>query len=47
MGVSSDVYALIAKKLGKKVSEVTDADVDVYLEGQKAGSKNSSKEKTI
>ena len=41
MGVSSEILALIAKRLKKDVSKVTDEDVDVYLEGQKAGTKNN------
>lgn len=41
MGVSSEILALIAKKLGKTVGKVTDEEIEVYLEGQKAGSKTS------
>ena len=41
MGVSSEILALIAKRLKKDVSKVTDEDIDVYLEGQKAGTKNN------
>ena len=41
MGVSSEILALIAKKLGKTVGAVTNAEIDVYLEGQKAGTKNN------